>query len=102
MMWSMNHNDPEQQVELHAVVRGRVQGVGYRYFVIEMANLLGLRGYARNKSDNSVEVLAQGTRPLLERLVTLLQQGPSASNVDNVETTWRRPTEYVSGFRIRY
>jgi acylphosphatase len=102
MMGSMNHNDPDQRAELYAVVRGRVQGVGYRYFVIEMANLLGLRGYARNESDGSVEVLAQGTRSLLERFVTLLRQGPPASDVDDVETTWRTPTEYMSGFRIRY
>ncbi|HLI06538.1 MAG TPA: acylphosphatase [Ktedonobacteraceae bacterium] len=88
--------------ELHAQVRGQVQGVGFRYFVIQRAVQLGLRGYVRNASDGSVEVLAQGARPVLERLLTLLWQGPSAAYVQSVETEWRKPAEYLSGFHIRW
>ncbi len=88
--------------ELHAQVRGRVQGVGFRYFVIQRAVQLGLRGYVRNESDGSVEVVAQGPRPALERLVTLLWQGPSGAYVRDVQTVWREPTEYLSGFHIRW
>jgi len=88
--------------ELHAYVYGLVQGVGFRYFVIEKAQALGLRGYTRNESDGSVEVLAQGPRPALERLLTLLRRGPSAARVTEVRETWRQPTEHLSGFHLRW
>ena len=97
---SQNHENDIQ--ELHAYVRGRVQGVGFRYYVVEKALALGLRGYARNARDGSVEVLAQGTRPALERLVSLLWKGPSAARVSEVNTTWGQPTEHLSGFHVRW
>lgn len=94
-------NDSDRE-ELHAVVHGRVQGVGFRYFVVERALALGLRGFARNASNGDVEVLAQGPRPALERLLLLLQQGPSSAYVTEVTTTWRQPTEHFSGFHVRW
>jgi acylphosphatase len=94
-----NENDRE---ELHAVVHGRVQGIGFRYFVVEHALALGLRGFARNLSNGDVEVLAQGPRSALERLLLLLRQGPSSAYVTEVTTTWRQPTEHVSGFHVRW
>lgn len=101
-------HDRDEQVqrddieELHAQVHGQVQGVGFRYFVIQRAVQLGLRGYVRNASDGSLEVVAQGTRPALERLLALLSQGPSAAYVQHVETEWRKPAGYLSGFHIRW
>jgi acylphosphatase len=94
-------NDSDRE-ELHAVVHGRVQGIGFRYFVVEHALALGLRGYARNLSNGDVEVLAQGPRSALERLLLLLRQGPSPAYVTEVTTTWRQPTEHVSGFHVRW
>jgi acylphosphatase len=88
--------------ELSAVVAGRVQGVGFRYFVLAKARMLGLRGYVRNDSTGDVEVIAQGMRPALEQLLVLLRQGPSAAQVHDVRFTWREPTEHFSGFHIRY
>jgi acylphosphatase len=88
--------------ELHAYVYGWVQGVGYRYFVVNNALALGLRGYTRNQSDGSVEVLAQGTRPALERLLIMLQHGPSAAEVSEVRTQWGQPTTHLSGFHVRW
>ncbi len=99
----MSQNDEKNSIEeLHATVRGYVQGVGFRYFVVQKALTLGLRGYARNESNGDVEVLAQGTRPALEQLVTLLRQGPSSADVDEVQTTWRAPTEHLSSFHVRW
>lgn len=98
----MNRAHDNDIQELHAYVRGRVQGVGFRYFVVEEALSLGLRGYARNDYDGSVEVLAQGPRPALERLVTLLRQGPPAAQVAEVRTSWGQPTQHVSGFHVRW
>ena len=94
-----NANDIQ---ELHAIVRGLVQGVGFRYFVIEEGLRLGLRGYARNRRNGDVEVVAQGPRSALERLLALLHRGPSAAHVREVETTWRQPTEHFSGFNLRW
>jgi len=88
--------------ELHALVRGRVQGVGFRYFVIREASALGLRGYARNRDNGDVEAVAQGARPALERLLALLWRGPSAARVSEVQTTWQTPTEHLSGFHVRW
>ncbi len=95
----MRQNDTQ---ELQAIVRGIVQGVGFRYFVVRNALALGLRGYARNDDNGDVEVVAQGPRPALERLLRLLQQGPSAAAVDEIQTTWRKPTEHFSGFNVRW
>ncbi|HLX56316.1 MAG TPA: acylphosphatase [Ktedonobacteraceae bacterium] len=88
--------------ELHAYVHGRVQGVGFRYFVVQKAQMLALRGYTRNESDGSVEVLAQGPRLALERLLAYLRQGPPAAHVRDVRVTWGEPSEHVSGFHVRW
>jgi acylphosphatase len=69
---------------------------------VNNALALGLRGYTRNQSDGSVEVLAQGTRSALERLLTMLQQGPSAAEVSEVRIQWGQPTEHLSGFHVRW
>jgi acylphosphatase len=95
----MDQNEIE---ELHAIVQGRVQGVGFRYFVVEQAQRLGLRGYVRNESEGDVEVVAQGTRQILEQLLVALQRGPSAAQVQEVQSTWRETTLHISGFHIRF
>ena len=100
MDWN-NRNEAKLE-ELHARISGYVQGVGFRYFVIRIAQPLGLRGYTRNLSDGNVEVVAQGPRIALERLLEQLRRGPSASEVEEVQTTWREPGEHFSGFHVRY
>jgi acylphosphatase len=99
-MENQNTSNPAQ--ELHAVVQGRVQGVGFRYFVVERALSLGLRGYTRNRDDGSVEVLALGPRPVLENLLALLWRGPTSAHVTQVEADWDTPSTHVSGFHIRW
>ncbi len=69
------------------LVRGRVQGVGYRWFVWREAERLALRGSVRNLPDGSVEVVAQGVEEVLERLERALTRGPSGARVDRVEKT---------------
>lgn len=99
----MSQNDKQNTIEeLYAVVRGIVQGVGFRYFVVEHARRLGLRGYVRNESTGDVEVLAQGQRADLERLLSKLRQGPAAADVRDVQTLWREPTEQFSSFHLRW
>jgi acylphosphatase len=82
------------------VVRGRVQGVGFRWFVEREAHILGISGWVRNNSDGSVEVLAQGTREQLLGLRSRLRQGPRAARVDDVEEFEARPVSGLNTFRI--
>ena len=98
----MGQNEQKQREEFTAVVAGHVQGVGFRYFVIGKARILGLQGYVRNDSTGDVEVVAQGIRPALEQLLVHLKQGPPAAQVHEVQFAWREPTEYISGFHIRW
>jgi acylphosphatase len=82
------------------VVRGRVQGVGFRWFVEREAHILGIAGWVRNNSDGSVEVLAQGTRDPLLSLRSRLREGPRAARVDDVEESEAKPAAGISSFRI--
>ena len=69
------------------LVRGNVQGVGYRYFAQENASLLGLTGYARNLVDGRVEVYAVGAPEQLSDMAGRLRQGPRWADVRGVEET---------------
>jgi acylphosphatase len=82
------------------VVRGRVQGVGFRWFVEREAHILGLAGWVRNNHDGSVEVLAQGTRDQLSGLRSRLREGPRAARVDEVAESEAQPKNGISSFRI--
>ncbi len=81
-------------------VRGLVQGVGYRYFVLREANALGLSGYARNCPDGSVEVVAEGSERALGDLEVRLRQGPAFASVKDVERE-TVASRGDSGFQIR-
>jgi acylphosphatase len=82
------------------IVRGRVQGVGFRWFVEREAHILGISGWVRNNLDGSVEVLAIGTREQLAQLRSRLQLGPRAARVDNVEELDSKPVPGLNTFRI--
>ena len=89
--------------ELHTrryVVRGRVQGVGFRWFVEREAATIGVVGWVRNNFDGSVEVLATGSREQLNQFRRKLQEGPRAARVDEVDETEARPVEGLKTFRI--
>jgi acylphosphatase len=92
----------EDPVRLHAIVHGTVQGVNFRYYTRLRAEALGLSGWVANRSDGTVEVVAEGPRPAVEALLDFLRQGPPAARVDYVETYWEKPTGEFRGFRIRY
>ena len=81
-------------------VRGRVQGVGFRWFVESAAAQLGIAGWVRNRSDGSVEVLAQGSREQLFSLRAKLHEGPRAARVDEVEEFETQPQQDMKTFRI--
>jgi DNA ligase D-like protein (predicted 3'-phosphoesterase) len=76
---------PTSEQAVRAVVRGSVQGVGFRYATLRRARELGLSGWVRNGADGSVEVHAEGTESTLAELVAFLRQGPAAAHVAGVE-----------------
>lgn len=85
---------------LCAVAQGRVQGVGFRYFVQERAHELQLVGTCRNLRNGDVEVIAEGERGALEALLVALQNGPRMAHVEHVEAVWIPATGEFTGFRI--
>ena len=82
------------------LVRGRVQGVGFRWFVEREAHILGIAGWVRNNHDGCVEVLAQGTCDQLSGLHSRLREGPRAARVDLVEVSDATPVAGLRSFRI--
>jgi acylphosphatase len=88
---------------IRAVVQGRVQGVGFRDYVETHARMLRLKGYVRNLEDHrSVEVLAEGPRDALARLVRRLHEGPRMSRVDRVDVEWGEPSGEFTDFRTTF
>jgi acylphosphatase len=97
----MNSMAENLKNRIHATVRGRVQGVSFRYFVVEQAEKLALNGWVRNKWDGSVEVTAEGTRQNLESLLQALREGPPMARVTDVDFEWREFTGEFNGFQVR-
>jgi acylphosphatase len=82
------------------VIRGRVQGVGYRYAMVDAAMASGVTGWVRNRRDGSVEALVQGEPAAIESIIAWCRRGPSTARVgaiDEIEAT----DELVTGFELR-
>jgi len=92
--------DTDRTLARRFIVRGRVQGVGFRWFVEREARMLGIDGWVRNNPDGSVEVLAMGTRDQLSGLRSRLRQGPRAARVDGVEESESQLVPGLNSFRI--
>ncbi len=82
------------------LVQGRVQGVGYRYFVLRQAEALGVSGYARNRDDGTVEVIAEASEETLSSFEGRLREGPAFARVEGVERSAIAPRG-DQGFHIR-
>ena len=82
------------------IVRGRVQGVGFRWFAEHESRKLGIAGWVRNNIDGAVEVLAMGSEQQLAALSAKLRQGPRAARVDDVKEMPAEPVEGLTAFRI--
>ncbi|MGV0627053.1 acylphosphatase [Mycolicibacter minnesotensis] len=88
-------------VRLNAWVHGRVQGVGFRWWTRSRALELGLTGYAANRPDGRVHVVAQGPAQDCQRLLELLQGGATPGWVDTVVVDWAELGESIDGFTER-
>jgi acylphosphatase len=85
---------------LHGIVRGDVQGVDFRYFLIRRAQALGLEGWVTNRDDGAVEFVAEGRRPDLEQLERAAREGPRMARVATVEVNWSIATGGLDRFDI--
>lgn len=90
-----------QRVRLHAVVRGRVQGVGFRQFTRSHAAALAVTGWVRNQGDGAVELTAEGPRGALEELLRQVRRGPRMARVDTVDARWLPAADEFLSFDIR-
>lgn len=96
----MSDESEIKQIRLHADVVGHVQGVGFRYFVLDQARQLGLTGWVRNLPEGTVEVLAEGPKATLDNLLNKLQRGPTGSRVSNVRFSWFEASGEFDHFRV--
>ena len=88
--------------EFHALVVGRVQMVMFRDFTARRARRYGITGTVRNLNDGTVEVVAQGSKESLTKLLNDIHRGPLLANVSRVEATWREVEKPFDSFDIVY
>ncbi len=91
---------PDNHQRLHAKVFGRVQGVNFRFYTRLRAAQIGVTGWVRNRTDGSVEVVAEGTPQKLEKLIQFLNEGPESAAVSRVEMDWLAATDEFADFQI--
>lgn len=85
---------------LEATVRGFVQGVGFRWFVVKRATQLGLAGWTSNEPNGTVRVVAEGSPQAIDALLQLLHEGPPGANVERVDANRLPPAGGLRGFSI--
>ena len=83
------------------IIRGRVQGVGFRWFTHDAAAREGVHGWVRNLADGSVEVFAEGESESVRRLEAAVRRGPASARVETFETEDHAPSGRTTGFEIR-
>ncbi|MBI3590700.1 MAG: acylphosphatase [Candidatus Melainabacteria bacterium] len=86
--------------QAHLTISGRVQGVFYRASCQEVAQRLGLRGWVRNAPTGQVEVLAQGEKEKIEKLIEWCKKGPPSAKVSDVKIEWEKILEQFNVFEV--
>ena len=86
----------------HLFVSGRVQGVSYRWFVLDVAHTLNLTGWVRNLPDTRVEAVFEGDRETIEKAIMRCRQGSPAARVYDIDVTWENGIEGLTDFEIRH
>jgi acylphosphatase len=90
----------EEIVEMHALIKGEVQGVGFRAVTLRIAQHLGLRGSVKNLDDGSVEIIAQGTQQALQQLQSLLEQHFQPGLIRSFTKQFYPPSKIYSSFQV--
>ena len=86
---------------VHIIIRGRVQGIGFRVFIRDRARQLALTGWVRNRAGDRLEVLAEGDHKRLQQLVVLCNNGPPEAAVQDVLVEWEEPTNEFNLFFVK-
>lgn len=86
---------------INIIVKGYVQGVGFRYYIARAANEMQLNGYVKNLFNGDVEIYAEGRQEFLEELVKKAKLGPSHSHVDSIKIEWLEFKNKYNNFEIR-
>ena len=97
----MTTQNKKERARLHLVIRGRVQGVGFRFSAYDEAKELGLAGWVRNLPNGDVDIVAEGSRENLQMLAAWAHQGPPSAHVTDVREEWSDFTGEFTEFRIR-
>ena len=92
----------EKLTRLHAVISGRVQGVGFRGFTATAAQRIGVTGWVRNRINGTVETMAEGDQVQMDAFIQEISKGPGPSYVDNVEIKWLPATGEFTSFKVRW
>ena len=84
------------------IVQGVVQGVGYRFFVMNQARLYDVKGYVRNMDDGTVEVVAEGDKGIIKDFIDHLKIGPVSAHVTGVKVKWSDHEQGYTEFRLQH
>jgi acylphosphatase len=87
---------------VHLIISGDVQGVGYRSWVLNEAKKRQLTGWVKNREDDAVELVAEGSKSDLENLIKACHKGPDVAWVEHVDVTWESATNEFVGFEVLY
>jgi len=90
------------KARIHAIIKGRVQGVFFRTFVKNLAESIGATGWIKNNPDGTVELVAEGEKTALQELLNKCKQGPALARVDVIESKWKKPTGEFKKFWVTY
>ncbi len=90
-----------EEVRAHLYIRGRVQGVSFRYYTRQQAFAKGVNGWVRNLLDGRVEAVVQGDEAIVKEVIAWCKHGPSSARVDDVWMEWETPEEDCVSFEIR-
>lgn len=88
----------ESKERLHAYIKGKVQGVFFRDWTARQAHALGLTGWVKNIKDGRVEIVAEGKRGNLQKLIELAKKGPPQAEVDHIDLIWEEATHEFNNF----
>lgn len=86
--------------EVLLIIEGKVQGVWYRSTAKDFAKQLGIKGYAKNLTDGTVKILAQGDKASLQKFIDACREGSASAEVTNIKETWREPGSQHSDFEV--
>ncbi len=92
----------DETIRVHIWVKGRVQGVGFRAHVEYQALQIGVFGWVRNISWDTVETVAEGTREQIDQFIEMVKTGPRASRVDEAQVEYETTTGFLEGFSVKH